>query len=139
MIPNDEILIAEARRVREHAYAPYSHFRVGAVVCLEDGRTFSGVNVENASYGLTVCAERNAIAAAVGAGAGPGDLAAVAIAGEGDEPISPCGACRQVLRELGAEETRVLMTGGTPGAPVLHRTLAELLPLAFERGALDRR
>lgn len=114
-----------AKAVREHAYAPYSRFRVGAAVLAEDGRVFVGCNVENSSFGLTVCAERHAVAAAVAAGARP---VAVAVVGDTDH-LPPCGACRQVLAEFAAEMPVVL---GTPDGSSWHVTsLAELLPNQF--------
>lgn len=92
-------LIAAATAVRENAYAPYSNYKVGAALLTEDGRLFTGVNVENASYGLTVCAERNAIGKMVAEGVG--EVTAVAVVTENGG--SPCGACRQVLVEFGAD------------------------------------
>jgi cytidine deaminase len=91
-------LVEKAERVAARAYAPYSRYHVGAVVRARDGREFEGVNVENASYGLGICAERTAITAAVVAGLGPGDLEAIGIT------AAPCGACRQWLYEFGIEE-----------------------------------
>jgi cytidine deaminase len=122
-------LLALARDARERAYAPYSHFQVGAAVLTHDGRQFSGCNVENAAYGLCNCAERTALFSAIAAGCGPGDFAALAVIGDTPGPISPCGACRQVMAEL-----------CNPGMPVLlsnlHGTHQEtsvdaLLPNAF--------
>jgi cytidine deaminase len=124
-------LAAVARGVRKRAWAPYSKFQVGAAV-LAGGAIHRGCNVENASYGLTVCAERNAVAAAVAAGARRID--AVAVASGTTPPTPPCGACLQVLAELGRPETRVLLVGGR-GAKV-ETTLGELLPRAFGRGYL---
>ena len=95
-------LIGRAMEMVNMAYAPYSHFRVGAAVLAESGKTYGGANVENASYGATVCAERNAIAAAVNAG--ERKLAAIAICGGRDGKVAdycpPCGMCRQVMREF---------------------------------------
>ena len=93
-------LVAAARAVRRRAHAPYSKFAVGAAVLDERGRVSVGCNLENASYGLTVCAERNAIAAAVAAGARR--IRAVAVATAASPPASPCGACRQVIASSGA-------------------------------------
>jgi len=90
-------LVAAACAVRARAYAPYSRFPVGAALLTDDGRVYSGVNIENASYGLTVCAERNAIGAMVAAGGGR-QLVAVAVCTENG--VTPCGACRQVLSEF---------------------------------------
>ena len=118
-------LLALARQVRLRAHAPYSRFRVGAAVLDERGRMHTGCNVENASFGLTVCAERNAVAAAVAAGAKR--IRAVAVVTR--DGSSPCGACRQVLAELGTPTTEVLLASPA-GKPVDH-TLGTLLPYAF--------
>jgi cytidine deaminase len=120
-------LVAAARAVRRRAHAPYSKFTVGAAVLDERGRVHHGCNVENASYGLTVCAERNAVAAAVAAGARR--IRAVAVASAARPPASPCGACRQVIAELGDRDTEILIAG-THGAPE-RTTLDALLPRAF--------
>lgn len=122
----DEALLAAARLARERAYAPYSRFPVGAAVRAADGRIFQGCNIENASYGLTICAERVAVFQAVAAGVR--QLVAVAVVGPGDEPCRPCGACRQVLREFGLE-MRVIMAG--EDGPVEVTTLDDLLPRSF--------
>ena len=90
----------QARAVSEHAYSPYSGACVGAAVLGRDGRVFSGCNVENASYGLTQCAERNALNTAIAAGLKPRELKEIAIFARGFERLSPCGACRQVMVEL---------------------------------------
>jgi len=95
---NTKILVAAALEARALAYAPYSHFSVGAALLTSDGRIFKGCNVENLSYGLTLCAERSALAAAVSAGCLAFDT--IAIVADTDSPISPCGACRQVLAEF---------------------------------------
>lgn len=121
-----ERLLQAAWAVREHAYAPASRFQVGAAVLCDDGRTFVGCNVENASYGLTICAERAAVCAAVAAGARR--IVAVAVATDLVEPARPCGACRQVLAEFGPGMAVVL--GGRGGA-VRRTTLAALLPEPF--------
>ena len=118
-------LLAAARAVRLRAHAPYSKFRVGAAVLDERGRVHVGCNVENASYGLTVCAERNAVAAAVAAGAKR--ISAVAIVA--DPVATPCGACRQVIAELGAATTAILLARSTGAARAT--TLGALLPQAF--------
>jgi cytidine deaminase len=120
-------LIDAARAVRQRAHAPYSKFTVGAAVLDERGRVHIGCNVENASYGLTVCAERNAIAAAVAAGARR--IRAVAVATGARPPAPPCGACRQVIAELGAADTELLLAGPS-GAGELT-TLGALLPRVF--------
>jgi cytidine deaminase len=120
-------LVAAARAVRRRAHAPYSKFTVGAAVLDERGRISVGCNLENASYGLTVCAERNAIAAAVAAGAR--NIRAVAVASGASPPASPCGACRQVIAELGRADTEVLIAGAKGAAE--RTTLGALLPRAF--------
>ena len=125
--PAPEALVAAARAVRQRAHAPYSRFLVGAAVADEAGRIHAGCNVENASYGLTVCAERNAIAVAVAAGARR--VTAVAVASGARPPASPCGACRQVLAEFAAPEAPVFIAGPR-GAPT-QTTVGELLPLTF--------
>lgn len=125
-------LLAAAREARAHAYAPYSGFAVGAALLAEDGRVFTGCNVENASFGLTNCAERVAVGKAVSEGAR--DYRAIAVVGpEDDAPCAPCGACRQVLYEFGGEWTLVTPdgAGGARIAPV-----ASLLPGAFGPGDL---
>ncbi|HXJ22994.1 MAG TPA: cytidine deaminase [Polyangia bacterium] len=126
--PAAKSLLAAARAVRRHAHAPYSRFLVGAAVADERGRIHVGCNVENASYGLTVCAERNAVAAAVAAGARRITMAAVITGSR--PPASPCGACRQVLAELADAAAPVLMAGPTGAASAT--TVGALLPLAFE-------
>jgi len=119
-------LIAAAREAASHAYCPYSGFAVGAALAAADGRVFRGANVENASYGLTLCAERAALAAAVASGARR--FRALAIATSGARPASPCGACRQVLAEF-ARALPVLAVAADGG--VRSSDLAELLPDAF--------
>lgn len=129
-----ERLLEVARGARANAYAPYSHFRVGAALLAEDGRTFTGVNVENASYGLTTCAERTALSKAVSEGARA--FRAIAVVGpEDDVACPPCGSCRQILHELGPEMV-VIMPGGE-GAP-LQAKLSALLPGAFGGERLGR-
>lgn len=125
-------LIERARGAMANAYAPYSNFPVGAAIEAEDGRIFVGCNVENASYGLTICAERMAVGAAVVAGARRFRRVAVTTAVE--PPASPCGACRQLLMEFGPD-MEVLGVG-----PKSERrwTLRQLLPDAFNRESLPR-
>lgn len=124
-------LLAAAVLAREGAYAPYSRFSVGAALVTPDGRIFTGANAENASYGLSMCAERVAIYRALSEGAQ--HFEAVAVAGPDGVRTMPCGACRQVLHEFGAE-MRVIFTDN--GA-VRVVPLATLLPEAFGRDDLD--
>jgi len=131
----DDELVALAAQARRHAYAPYSHFAVGAALLAQSGRVYSGTNVENASYGLAVCAERVAVWKAVAAG----ERAFTAIAVVTENGVSPCGACRQVLAEFaGDPRTLRLIVADVQG----HRrtfTLAELLPEAFTPEQLPRK
>lgn len=121
---SDLALYEIARSAAEFAYAPYSDFAVGAALRATDGKVFAGVNVENASYGLTICAERSALVAAVASGAR--EFAAIAVHG-GASSVPPCGSCRQVLAEF-APELRVIWR--RDGAPVVS-SLADLLPERF--------
>jgi cytidine deaminase len=121
-----DALVAAARDVRERAYAPYSRFLVGAAV-ISGGQTFAAPNIENASYPLSVCAERNAVAVAVAAGRTRID--AVAVVGTGDHPTPPCGGCRQVLFEFGGGELSVICE--SPGGERAMWALEDLLPEAF--------
>lgn len=127
---NWNALIGQAWEVRERAHAPYSKFKVGAALLAADGRVFTGCNVENLSYGLTICAERVAVGAAVAAGAT--EFLGVAVVADTGEPISPCGACRQVLSEFGVPEVTLANREGS-----VHFRLEELLPRAAT-GILDR-
>ena len=123
----------EARAIAKHAYAPYSKFHVGAAVQM-DGQIFAGVNVENASYPLSVCAERNAIAAGVAAGAR--HLEAVAVFTHASPPSSPCGGCRQVLREFAVDPAKVIVTAINDKAERRSWTLEQLLPNSFSGSEL---
>lgn len=118
-------LVAEARRVAEAAYAPYSEFRVGAVAVAADGRRFNGVNVENAAYGSTICAEAAAIAAAATAGVRRIDTIAVGCLSVTE--CYPCGNCRQLMREF--DVTRVIVQDAAHGAR--EHSLEDLLPHSF--------
>lgn len=122
-------LRAAAARVAENSYSPYSRFRVGAAILLTDGTVVTGVNVENASYRLTTCAEQTAIAAAVSA-KGPGiRLKAVAVANLNGSACMPCGACRQTILEFADADVPVFYPG--EGGVDAESTVAELLPAAF--------
>ncbi len=123
-------LTQAAREAQSHAYAPYSSFRVGAALEAVDGRVFTGCNVESASYGLTICAERAAVAFAVAQGART--FRQIVIVSDSEPPASPCGACRQVLAEFGMDlEVRAVGRAST-----LQWRLADLLPAAFTRERL---
>jgi cytidine deaminase len=121
-----EKLRQEALAARERAYAPYSKFQVGAAVLAKSGKIYRGQNVENASYGLGICAERSAIFAMVAGG--ETSLRAIAIATGAPRVVGPCGACRQVIREFGPGAAVALVT--TNGAKATH-ALADLLPHDF--------
>lgn len=116
-------LLAVAREMAARAYAPYSRYRVGAAARVDDGRTVRGCNVENAGYGVTLCAECGMVSELVNSGGGR--LVAVACVQRDGEVVMPCGRCRQLLVEHGGPECLVTAPDGTP------RTVAELVPLAF--------
>ena len=127
-------LVAAARSARENAYAPYSRFQVGAALLARDGRVFLGCNVENASYGLCNCAERTALFAAVASGYKCGDFTHLAVVADTDGPCAPCGACRQVMLELGGPQLVVIQANLRGN--ILQTTTATLLPGAFGPAAL---
>ena len=122
-------LLERAKYARERAYAPYSRFKVGAALLTKDGRVFDGCNVENASYGLCNCAERTAFFSAVAAGYTRDQFTALAVIGDTDGPIAPCGACRQVIIELGGPDLTIRL-GNLNGA-IRDTTAREQLPDAF--------
>lgn len=123
MSPED--LVALAKEARERAYAPYSHFAVGAALLAESGQVYAGCNVENASYGLSICAERVALFKAVAAG----DRRFKAIAVVTETMATPCGSCRQVLAEFGEDELQVIVAD--PEGQMKIYTLGEILPATF--------
>ena len=123
-------LVLAARGMQQHAYCPYSNYRVGAALEAQDGTVFLGCNVENASYGLTICAERAAIFAAVGAGARR--FRRIVIATDSEPPAPPCGACRQVLAEFGSE----LEVESVGPSQSKRWRIGELLPDAFGKDLL---
>ena len=129
----DQALFDLALKAMDNAYVPYSHFRVGAAVLSEDGRVFTGCNVENASYGGTICAERTAIVKAVSEGATR--FTAVAVAGE-DADAWPCGICRQALYEF-SPDLEVVMANTRGKALVMK--LSELLPVGFRERGLGKK
>ena len=128
---NDEQLLAAARLAREQAYAPYSHFQVGAAVLADDGRVYSGCNVENAAYPEGVCAEAGALSAMVlGGGRRAVTVAIIAGPSGGDiRPCLPCGGCRQKIAEFSRSDTTVLVAG--KDGVTQRYALAALLPSAF--------
>lgn len=128
-LAHDELL-AHARRARDHAYAPYSNFQVGAALITRNGELYQGCNVENAAYGLCNCAERTALFAAVAAGCKPGDFVALAVVADTPEPVSPCGACRQVMVELCSDNMPVVLGNLRGAAQVTH--VGALLPESFK-------
>jgi len=122
-----EKLLAAARSAFKNAHAPYSNFKVGSAILTDRGSLFSGCNVENASYGLTICAERNAIFAAVAAEGSGMRIQAVAVATERDGPCAPCGACRQVIFEFGPDA--LVLFRGQSG--IERMAITKLLPEGF--------
>lgn len=124
-------LIAVATGARAKAYVPYSHYAVGAAILAADGRVHAGCNIENASYGLTSCAERNAIFGMVGQSdeAQARRIRAIAVVTAGADPATPCGACRQVIREFGKDAAVII--ANTEGRVFLRTTLDALLPHSF--------
>lgn len=133
--PDVDALLAAARVARDLAYAPYSRFKVGAVVLTRDKRQFAGCNVENAAFGLCNCAERTALFTAMAAGCQPGDFIALAVVADSDSAVSPCGSCRQVLAEL-CDDTMPVMLGNLRG-DTHQTTVGELLPGAFKLTVSD--
>lgn len=126
-------LMKMAIEARQNAYAPYSHFAVGAALLAESGRVYTGCNIENASYGLTCCAERNAIFAAVGAGERRFKM--LAVAADSSEPVAPCGACRQVIAEFGIP----LVVMGNLKEATKTMTAEELLPYGFGQESMNNK
>lgn len=126
-------LMKMAIEARQNAYAPYSHFAVGAALLAESGRVYTGCNIENASYGLTCCAERNAIFAAVGAGERRFKM--LAVAADSPEPVAPCGACRQVIAEFGIP----FVVMGNLKEETKTMTAEELLPYGFGQESMNNK
>jgi len=130
---NWDFLIEEAKKAKEFAYAPYSGFRVGAAILAQDGRIFKGCNVENASYGATICAERTAIVKAVSDG--EAKINAIAIVSDSEDYTFPCGICRQVIAEFGDSETKIIC--GNKNGYYKEYGLNDILPNAFGKKDLD--
>lgn len=125
---NQNELLKLAFKAMDNAYAPYSHYHVGAAVLTKDGKTFIGANIENASYGATNCGERSAIFSAYSHGYRKNDIEAIAIVTNGHRIGAPCGICRQVLSELIDEHCPIFLSNGKE---TLTKTVAELLPMRF--------
>ena len=122
-------LVAAAREVQDSAYAPYSNFTVGAAVLLSDGTVYKGCNIENASFGLTVCAERVAIFHAVAAGRM--DITAIAVSTSAPKLCKPCGACRQVIAEFSRADAPIVVISTTEAGLSTTETITDLLPDNF--------
>lgn len=131
---SNEELVALARKAKEFAYVPYSHFRVGAAVLTAEGEVFTGCNIENASYGGTVCAERTALFKAISEG--KTRIAKIAVIGDMEDYTYPCGICRQVIAEYGTDIEVIVAKGN--GEFRVHK-LSELLPYAFTERDLEGR
>ena len=141
---NDDALLTHAIEAREHAYAPYSNFKVGAALLTRDGHIYTGCNIENQAFPSGLCAEPVAVGKALASGERWADFVAIAVVGTSDEPCTPCGKCRQLLSEIYARaarvpdqqpgDLRVIMIGSPENRHVkLVKTLKELLPFGFER------
>nr|WP_026021195.1 cytidine deaminase [Paenibacillus senegalensis] len=125
-----EALVQHALAARAHAYAPYSQFKVGCVLLGWDGTLFAGCNVENGAYGPTNCAERTALFRAIADGHKPRSFTALAVVGDTEQPITPCGVCRQVMAELCAPDMPVYMANLK--GDMMETTVSALLPGAFQ-------
>ena len=133
---NKNELISKAKEARTLSYSPYSDFAVGAALLTKDGKVFLGANIENSSYPLCMCAERNAIYNAMMDGYKKEDFLALALTADTDEPCSPCGACRQVISELFPEEAPIYMANLK--GEVKETNAKELLPFAFSEKDLKK-
>ena len=129
-----EELVLKAKEARELSYSPYSHFKVGAAVLTKSGEVFFGANIENSSYPLCMCAERNALYNAYLHGFKKDDLAALALIADTDGPCSPCGACRQVISELLPKSAPIYMANLK--GDIQETNIEELLPFAFSEDDL---
>lgn len=127
-------LINEAKKAYNKAYAPYSKFKVGCALLLENDIYVHGCNIENASYGLSNCAERSALFSLISQGYNCKDIKAMAIIGQTDEPISPCGACRQVMQELLPEDCKIYLAN--LDGKYIEFSVNDLLPYSFKQGDL---
>ena len=127
-------LINKAKEARELSYSPYSHFKVGAALLTKDGKVYFGTNVENSSYPLCMCAERNALYNAMMHGEKKENFVALALIADSPDPVSPCGACRQVMSELLPRDAKVIMANLK--GDIKETNIDELLPFAFTEDAL---
>ena len=127
-------LIEKAKEARKLSYSPYSHFAVGAALLCKDGSVYVGANIENSSYPLCMCAERNALYNAKMHDVKKEEMVALALSADTDEPCSPCGACRQVISELFPKDAPIYMSNLK--GDVQETTIVELLPYAFSEDAL---
>ncbi len=134
-MPSLDSLFEAARTVQARAYAPYSRFKVGAAIVTPSGQVFTGCNVENAAYPVGSCAEQSAIAAMIAAG--ESRIAEIVVMGEGENLVTPCGGCRQRIREFAAPDTRIHVAG--PEGIRKSFTLEELLPFSFGPDNLTKR
>ena len=137
MVTIDEIklMYENAKKARLNSYSPYSNFKVGACVLLNNGNIILGTNIENASYGLTNCAERNALFSTYSQGYKKDDIKALFIIADTEGPCSPCGACRQVISELINEDTPVILSNLKFDYVIKY--VSDLLPFSFTKGDLN--
>jgi cytidine deaminase len=131
---NYDELFKQAKEVMQRSYSPYSHFKVGAALLMKDGKIVTGTNIENASYGLSNCAERSALFAAYSQGYHKDDILALAVTSTSTPPASPCGACRQVISELINEDVPVFIFNDK--GEQYEVKVKELLPFAFNKEQL---
>lgn len=122
-------LMEEAHKIKPNSYSPYSNFRVGAAIKMNDGKVFTGVNIENVSFGATNCAERSAIFTAISQGYAPKTIEAIAVSGDTEDFLPPCSICRQVLVEFCNPDTPVYLT--RQDGEILETDVEELVPFAF--------
>lgn len=125
-----EQLVQEAINARKNTYSPYSKFSVGAAILMRDGKVIHGANIENASYGLSNCGERSALFHAYSLGYRKSDIIMMAVTADTLNPVSPCGACRQVMNELLTKDTPILLSNIT--GKIKETNMRELLPYAFD-------
>lgn len=124
-------LLDEAKEIKKNSYSPYSNFRVGAAIKMNDGKIFTGVNIENVSFGATNCAERSAIFTAISQGYQPKSIEAIAVSGDTEAFLPPCSICRQVMVEFCNPDTPVFLS--RLDGQIMETSVEELVPLAFEK------